>query len=91
VRAVAVNAVAVVVAPFLAACNDPTFAPRAANRPGAARVSAASGPAVRRGGVIPAGYRVTLRDGARAPVERARGLVARFEGTPRGPRSSTLD
>jgi hypothetical protein len=91
VRAVAVNAVAVVVAPFLAACNDPAFASPPTHRPGATRASTAGAPTVRRGGVIPADYKVTLRDGAEASAECAGGLAPGSGATRCDTYASSLD
>jgi subtilisin family serine protease len=74
---VAVNVVAVVAAPFLAACSDPGGAVGPA--PGAVRLStmAAAG---RAGEVIPDEYIVTLADSVRDVRRVARGLVAQAGG-----------
>jgi subtilisin family serine protease len=73
-RAVAVNVVAVVAAPFLAACSDPTVGPQAVRGPGALQASVTAADA-RGGDVIPDEYIVTFRDSVRDPASTAAQIV----------------
>jgi subtilisin family serine protease len=79
-RAVAVNVVAVVAAPFLAACSDPGVGPQAVRGPGALRASASTADA-RGSEVIPDHYIVTFRDTVQDVPGLARRLAAEGGGT----------
>jgi subtilisin family serine protease len=86
-RAVAVNVVAVVAAPFLAACSDP--AGSVGPVPSAARLSAV--PAVGRpGDAIPDEYIITFSDDAEAPEELSRRLTSQHGGKLRFTYSAAL-